>query len=254
MTTIEERIPSPTLSPHSTTPSPTPSSSEADYSKIELTAGRIALNIIFGVFTAGLYLAYQSWRLQKALQCGKVEVAQKAIEKGGWWLYKHTVNSDDFRSLALTNEIDSIQLIAAQILFDSESATGGSSAAEAFIIARDQNDVDYDKLTILKEILPYTALQETTLDTTYAAVTDSPERIFVHQVRRPKKDRFTDDYLSHILSYCRENIGCTVDTFIQEVYERIPSWKESESEPLYRAVLRKFYRKKFNLLQSSEKA
>lgn len=241
-------IASPTLT-HSPSPTPSTASSETVYSRMELSTGQIALNIIFGVFTAGLYLAYQSWQLQKALQCGQIETAQKAIEKGGWWLYRHTIESDDFRSLALTDEIQSIQLITAQILFDSKSATGGSSAAEAFIIARDQNVDGYDKLGILKKILPYTDLPQTTVDTTYAAA-GTTDRIFVHEVRRPKKERFSDDYLYHILSLCGKE--CTVDTFIEAIFERFPSWKEPESESLSRVFLKKFYRKKINLLRSSE--
>lgn len=187
------------------------------YSRIEQTNWRYLITVVLAVGSFGLYLYYRSRQLQKALQTGKINDAEDAIKKGGWWLYQHTIGSDDIRSLAFTNEIESIKLIAAQILFDHNAANGGSNAANALIQARDINVTDYEKLNVLKKILPESSHPRTTVDCERAAITRDAERIFANQVKEPETDRFSEQYLEYIFNECREDPKCSVETYINAI-------------------------------------
>ncbi len=215
------------------------------HTRIEQTNWRYLKTIAFAVCSFGLYLYYQSCQLQKALQSGKMNAAEDAIRKGGWWVYQHTIGSDDIRSLAFTNEIESIKLIAAQILFDPKAANGGSNAADALIEARDINVQDYEKLNVLKEILPESIHPRTTVDFERAAITRDAERIFANQVKEPETDRFSEQYLEYIFNECREDPKCSVETYINAIYDRFPSWREDpDHAPIPKKDLTAYYNKR----------
>lgn len=136
---------------------------------------------------------YQGWKLQKALQCGRLDKAVEHIRKGGWWWYRHTIQSEDFRSLTLTREINSIRLILAQFDFDSGSPTGGSRAAKAFIEARD--GPDFEKQEILSLL---TGFKKTKLDDD-AAVYGASKRIFVSEPKKNRDYRDAEDFYLELI-------------------------------------------------------
>jgi hypothetical protein len=214
------------------------------YEKIVPTNWRYLKNIVLAIFTGSLYLFYQSHQLQKALQCGKIEAAKEAMSKGGWWVYQHTIRSDDFRSLAFTKETESIKLIAAQILFDSKLTSGGSSAANALIEARDIGVDHYNELKILEKILPLTTVNKTAVDMNRAAILREAERIFVKDIGEPEPDDLSHQYLEKILDDCRTiEENDRLQTFIKMACGSFPDYKNN---PESRSFLTEFYDARFS--------
>lgn len=136
-----------------------------NFNKIQRSWGDCLFTILMAISVVGLF--YQSWKLQEALQCGQTKEAEERLRKGGWFWYKHTINSNDIRELAKDGRFASIKLIKDQILFNKKDPTGGSNAATALIEARDLRDTlqKIDKAdeicTILLNKFPYTEFPET---------------------------------------------------------------------------------------------
>lgn len=222
------------------------------YARVGQTNWRYLKTIALAVCSAGLYLYYQSCQLQKALQCGKMNDAEDAIRKGGWWIYQYTIGSDDIRRLAFTNQVESIKLIAAQILFDPKLVNGGSNAANALIEARDIKVPDYEKLNVLKRILPESSHPRTIVDLERAAITRDAERIFADQVKEPESDRLSEQYLEYIFNECREDPKCSVETYINAIYDRFPLWREDpDHAPIPKKDLTAYYSKRIRLPYSA---
>lgn len=134
--------------------------------KIRMSWGDYLFTALMVISVVGLF--YQSWKLQEALQSGLVNEVEERIRKGGWLLYKHTINADDIRSLAKDNKCASLRVIRNQIDFDIQDPTGGSNAAQALIVARDLRDSsekihkNADRVcSVVLKALPYNTFPET---------------------------------------------------------------------------------------------
>ena len=89
--------------------------------------------------------------------------------------------------------------------------------ATAFTISSCVSKTDYEKLNVLKKILPESSHPRTTVDCERAAITRDAERIFANQVKEPETDRFSEQNLEYIFNECREDPKCSVETYINAI-------------------------------------
>jgi hypothetical protein len=215
------------------------SAAEPTFSRIEPSACRTFATAILAICTAGLYLVGRACQLHYALKSGDTETAKVAIDNGGWLIYQYAIGSDDFRNLAIAEKVDLIKLIAAQILFNTETPSEGSSASIAFLEARDTHVDGYERLKVLKEIRP--DIPRTVSDA-HAAVFGNSRRIFATDVPKPEPDPFFTQYLEHIYRDCKDIVGCTANTFIKAMHERFPEWTYDQNQMIStKLILTEYY-------------